>query len=39
VLIIENLFKDGAYEEFARSRGYALWQHIYPNDVYFRLPE
>jgi FkbM family methyltransferase len=41
VLIIENLFKDAAYEEFVSSRGYALWRHIEPNDVYFRgdLPE
>lgn len=34
VLVIENLFRDQAYHEFMRARGYELWRELPPNDVY-----
>jgi hypothetical protein len=34
VLIIENMFHDQAYRDFARSHGYAFWRLSWPNDVY-----
>ncbi len=34
VLIIENLFADDGYREYMRARGYELWRHVEPNDVY-----
>jgi FkbM family methyltransferase len=34
VLIIENLFADDRYREYMRARGYELWRHVEPNDVY-----
>jgi FkbM family methyltransferase len=34
VLIVENLFTDAAYRRVMRTRGYALWRRVGPNDVY-----
>jgi FkbM family methyltransferase len=34
VLIVENLFDDPTYSRVLRKRGYRLWNHIGPNDVY-----
>jgi FkbM family methyltransferase len=34
VLIIENLFADRRYRTYMRNRGYALWRHLEPNDIY-----
>ncbi|GAC1338680.1 MAG: hypothetical protein NVSMB26_26270 [Beijerinckiaceae bacterium] len=36
VVILENLFKDVAYEAAMRQRGYVLWQSLEPNEVYTR---
>jgi FkbM family methyltransferase len=36
VLAIENLFKEPSYGEFMAARGYSLWRHVEPNDVYVR---
>jgi FkbM family methyltransferase len=34
VLIIENLFAEKRYRDYMRNRGYALWRHVEPNDIY-----
>lgn len=34
VMIIENLFEDRKYRTALKQHGYALWQRIYPNDIY-----
>lgn len=34
VLIIENLFAERRYRTYMQSKGYELWRHIEPNDVY-----
>lgn len=34
VAIIENLFREPAYVDFMKSRGYELWRVLEPNDVY-----
>jgi FkbM family methyltransferase len=34
VLIIENLFAEQRYQTYMRNRGYELWRHIAPNDIY-----
>jgi len=34
VLIVENYFRDEAHGSALRGRGYTLWRHIRPNDVY-----
>jgi FkbM family methyltransferase len=34
VLIVENLFSDAEYRRVMRTRGYALWRQVGPNDVY-----
>lgn len=34
VLIVENLLDDPAYPRTLSERGYGLWRHIGPNDVY-----
>lgn len=34
VLIIENLFVEDSYREYMSAKGYALWRHLQPNDVY-----
>jgi FkbM family methyltransferase len=34
VLIVENLFDDPAYGQALKTRGYALWRRLAPNDVY-----
>ncbi len=39
VLIIENLFGERRYRTYMRGRGYELWRHIEPNDVYVRPSE
>jgi FkbM family methyltransferase len=36
VLIVENLFADAAYWEAMSARGYRLWRHVGPNDVYVK---
>lgn len=36
VLIVENLFAEAAYREAMATRGYELWRHVWPNDVYVR---
>ena len=36
-LIVENLFNDTAYDRALSARGYKLWAHVGPNDVY--VPE
>lgn len=33
-LIVENVFADPTYGRALRTRGYRLWRHIGPNDVY-----
>ena len=39
VLIVENLLDAGSYRRYMQSRGYALWRHIKPNDVYVARSE
>jgi FkbM family methyltransferase len=34
VLIIENLFAEQRYRTYMRNKGYELWRHIAPNDIY-----
>ncbi len=34
VLIVENLFAEQRYRTYMRRRGYELWRHVEPNDVY-----
>lgn len=34
VLVVENVFEDDEYRRSLESRGYRLWQHVAPNDVY-----
>jgi FkbM family methyltransferase len=34
VLIVENLFREGASRRAVRARGYTLWRRRGPNDVY-----
>jgi FkbM family methyltransferase len=34
VLIIENLFAEKRYRTYMRTKGYELWRHLAPNDVY-----
>jgi FkbM family methyltransferase len=34
VLIVENVFADDGYRQALKSRGYRLWRHVAPNDVY-----
>jgi FkbM family methyltransferase len=34
VLIVENVFADGDYRGALAARGYRLWRHVPPNDVY-----
>jgi FkbM family methyltransferase len=34
VLIVENLFAEAGYRDYMRAKGYALWRHVEPNDVY-----
>jgi FkbM family methyltransferase len=36
VMIIENVFTDESYRLALRGRGYGLWRHVWPNDVYVR---
>lgn len=36
VLIVENLFAEVAYRDAMATRGYTLWRHVWPNDVYLR---
>jgi FkbM family methyltransferase len=39
VLIIENLFAEDRYRDYMRTKGYALWRYIEPNDVYVASSE
>jgi FkbM family methyltransferase len=39
VLIIENLFAEDRYRHYMRTKGYALWRYIEPNDVYVASSE
>ena len=39
VLIVENLLDASSYRKYMRARGYTLWRHIEPNDVYVRRTE
>jgi hypothetical protein len=34
VLIVENFFNDSAHGQALGARGYRLWRHVGPNDVY-----
>lgn len=34
VLIVENVFEDDTYRRALDDRGYVLWRHVRPNDVY-----
>jgi FkbM family methyltransferase len=34
VLVVENVFADSGYRRELRRRGYRLWRHVAPNDVY-----
>ena len=34
VLSVENVFADIGYRQALRRRGYRLWRHVAPNDVY-----
>ena len=36
LLIVENLFAEAAYHDAMAARGYAVWRHVWPNDVYVR---
>lgn len=36
VLLVENVFEDERYRLALDERGYRLWRHIRPNDVYTR---
>jgi FkbM family methyltransferase len=36
VLIVENLFAEAAYRDAMVGRGYTLWRHVWPNDVYVK---
>jgi hypothetical protein len=36
VLSIENVFADTTYRDAMAMRGYRLWRHLWPNDVYGR---
>jgi FkbM family methyltransferase len=36
VLIVENVFAEAQYRQAVAARGYALWRHVWPNDVYVR---
>jgi len=36
VLVVENLFYEASYRAFMRRRGYVVWKHVRPNDVYVR---
>jgi FkbM family methyltransferase len=36
VLIVENLFVEATYRDAMAQRGYALWRHVWPNDVYVK---
>lgn len=37
VAVIENLFHDHSLTDFMTQRGYQLWRHIEPNDIYERV--
>lgn len=37
VVVLENLFAETSYRKYMRTRGYALWGTVTPNDVYVRL--
>jgi FkbM family methyltransferase len=39
VLIIENLFAEDRYRDYMRTKGYALWRYVEPNDVYVASSE
>ena len=34
VLIVENVFAEDSYRHALGARGYRLWRHVAPNDVY-----
>ncbi len=34
VLIVENVFAENGYRHALGARGYRLWRHVAPNDVY-----
>jgi FkbM family methyltransferase len=36
VVIVENLFTEAGYRDAMAARGYPLWTHVWPNDVYVR---
>jgi hypothetical protein len=36
VLIVENLFMQKSYFDYMEGRGYRLWRHIDPNDIFVR---
>jgi hypothetical protein len=38
VLIVENYFDDAAHAHALNARGYTLWRHVGPNDVYVPVP-
>ena len=39
VLIVENVFEDAAYGRALGERGYTLWRHVKPNDVYIPVSQ
>ena len=36
VVIIENLFREPSYRRYMMARGYLLWRHPHPNEVWVR---